>query len=50
MDENISSYAYSLVYVEQGRSSTASILRFTTGAAGGGSWKMKVSQIGMLIL
>ena len=50
MDEKILSYAYFLVYVEQGRSSTAAILRFTTGAAGSGKWKMKVSQIGKLIL
>ena len=43
-------YAYFLVYVEQGRSSTATFLKFTTGDTGGGSWKMKVSQIGKSIL
>ena len=42
-------YACFLVYVEQGRSTTATTLKFTTGTAGGGSWKMKVSQIGKLI-
>jgi len=33
------------VYIEQGRSTTATTLKFATGTAGGGSWKMKVSQI-----
>ena len=42
-------YAFFLVYIEQGRSTTATTLKFATGTAGGGSWKMKVSQIGKLI-
>ena len=36
-------YAFFLVYVEQGRSTTATTLTFTI--ATGGTWKVKVTQI-----
>ena len=35
-----------LVYVEQGRSTTATTLTFTTASTSGITWKAKVSQVG----
>ena len=37
--------AFFLVYVEQGRSTTATTLTFTTASTSGITWKAKVSQI-----
>ena len=37
--------SFFLVYVEQGRSTTATTLTFTTASTSGITWKAKVSQI-----
>ena len=39
-------FSFFLVYVEQGRSTTATTLTFTTASTSGITWKAKVSQVG----
>ena len=34
-----------LVYIETGSSTTATTLGFTIASTGGGSWKIKISQV-----
>ena len=39
---------FSLVYIEQGRSTTATTLTFTTVSTTGITWRAKVTQVGFI--